>query len=185
MKGFCPNCNIALGDKENIVLTKESKIFKGHNVYCMCKQCGYVMVYNKDRDLVFSLDRFSEDKEVVTEISELLNEATNAEVELVSKTEEKAEEKEEEIQLITEDEKAEQLGCGGCTGNCATCSGCSDQQALESIEKGDLLIINKKTGLISIAKPNMLDDLNIDDYEFYELSPVFVEKVVSYKITHL
>lgn len=185
MKGFCPNCNIALGDKDNIILTKESKIFKGHNVYCMCKQCGYVMVYNKDRDLVFSLDRFSEDKEVVTEISELLNEATNAEVELVSKAEEKAEEKEDEIQLITEDEKAEQLGCGGCTGNCATCSGCSDQQALESIEKGDLLIINKKTGLISIAKPNMLDDLDIDDYEFYELSPVFVEKVVSYKITHL
>jgi hypothetical protein len=97
----------------------------------------------------------------------------------------KGREKEEEIQLITEDEKAEQLGCGGCTGNCATCSGCSDQQALESIEKGDLLIINKKTGLISIAKPNMLDDLDIDDYEFYELSPVFVEKVVSYKITHL
>ena len=95
MKGFCPNCNIALGDKENIILTKESKIFKGHNVYCMCKQCGYVMVYNKDRDLVFSLDRFSEDKEVVTEISELLNEATNAEVELVSKTEEKVEEEEE------------------------------------------------------------------------------------------
>ena len=104
---------------------------------------------------------------------------------LVHIEEEKAEEKEDEIQLITEDEKAEQLGCGGCTGNCATCSGCSDQQALESIEKGDLLIINKKTGLISIAKPNMLDDLDIDDYEFYELSPVFVEKVVSYKITHL
>ena len=99
MKGFCPNCNIALGDKENIILTKESKIFKGHNVYCMCKQCGYVMVYNKDRDLVFSLDRFSDDKEVVTEISELLNEATNAEVELVSKTEEKTEEEKLKEQL--------------------------------------------------------------------------------------
>ena len=24
MKGFCPNCNIALGDKENIILTKEN-----------------------------------------------------------------------------------------------------------------------------------------------------------------
>jgi RNase P subunit RPR2 len=49
MQGFCPNCNTGLTEN-NIVSTKESAIFKGHNVYCMCKHCGYVMIYNKERD---------------------------------------------------------------------------------------------------------------------------------------
>lgn len=165
MQGFCPNCNTGLTEN-NIVSTKESAIFKGHNVYCMCKHCGYVMIYNKERDLIFSLDKFKDDEDIIKEIYDLLNEATDNGIESVSKAE-----VEEEIHH-------------SCEGNCSSCSGCKSQIE-ESIEEGDLLAVNIKTGEMSIVHQQHLDLINVDDYNFFELNKVIVERVVSYKIQRI
>ena len=162
MQGFCPNCNTELTEN-NVVSTKESAIFKGHNVYCMCKHCGYVMVYNKDRDLIFSLDKFKDDEDIIKEIYDLLNEATDNNIESVSK--------EEEVEH-------------SCEGNCSSCSGCQSQ-IKESIEEGDLLAVNIKTGEMSIIHQQHLELINVDDYNFFELNKVIVERVVSYKIQRI
>ena len=72
VKGNCPTCCCNLNDTNNVVVTEESKIFKGHNVYVMCKHCGLVMVYNTTRELLYDLDKFKEDEDVLVEIKELL-----------------------------------------------------------------------------------------------------------------
>ena len=72
VKGNCPTCCCDLNDSNNVVVTEESKIFKGHNVYVMCKHCGLVMVYNTTRELLYDLDKFKEDEDVLVEIKELL-----------------------------------------------------------------------------------------------------------------
>jgi hypothetical protein len=167
MQGFCPNCNTGLTEN-NIVSTKESAIFKGHNVYCMCKHCGYVMIYNKERDLIFSLDKFKDDEDIIKEIYDLLNEATDNGIESVSKAEAEVE---EEIHH-------------SCEGNCSSCSECKSQIE-ESIEEGDLLAVNIKTGVMSIVHQQHLDLINVDDYDFFELNKVIVERVVSYKIQRI
>ena len=160
MQGFCPNCNIDLSVDNNTVKTKESKIFKGHNVYCMCKNCGYVMVYNQDRNLIFSLDRFKDDPEILEEIHQLLSEAGNAEIEVVSKDEPE------------------------CNNDCSSCTGCSPENT-EVVKQGDLLIVEKETGAMSIIHQDSLERIDIDKYEFFELNPVIVERIVSYKICHV
>jgi hypothetical protein len=165
MQGFCPNCNSGLTEN-SVVQTKESAIFKGHNIYCMCKHCGYVMVYNKDRDLIFSLDKFKDDEDIIKEIYDLLNEATDNSIESVSKT--------EEIEEVHH----------SCEGSCSSCTGC-ESQVEESIEEGDLLAVNIKTGEMSIVHQQHLDLINVDDYSFYELNEVIVERVVSYKIQRI
>lgn len=164
MKGNCPNCNTDLSIDSNVIITKESQIFKGRNVYCMCKECGYVMVYNPDRDLIFSLDRFKDDMEIIEEIHNLLNEANGGNLEVVTKHEEKSE-PEENV----------------CKGDCSSCSECKPQDT-EVIMEGDLLIVEKETGMMSIIHQDSLDKINIEDYEFYQLNPVIVERIVSYKI---
>ena len=163
MQGFCPNCNTGLTEN-NVVSTKESSIFKGHNVYCMCKHCGYVMIYNKDRDLIFSLDKFKDDEDIIKEIYDLLNEATDNSIESVSKAEEEVNH--------------------SCEGNCSSCSGCKSQIE-ESIEEGDLLAVNIKTGEMSIVHQQHLDLIDVNDYNFFELNEVIVERVVSYKIQRI
>lgn len=175
MQGFCPNCNANLNEKENYILTKESAIFKGHNVYCMCKNCGYVMVYNKDRDLIFSLDRFKDDEDIIKEIQMLLTAVSDSEIEIVTK--------EEVVKELREKEEVEPV----CTGNCASCSGCSSKQTIteDNIKEGDLLAVNMKTGAMSIVHQDQLDLINIDDYEFFELTKVIVERIVSYKIQRI
>jgi hypothetical protein len=165
MQGFCPNCNSGLTEN-SVVQTKESAIFKGHNIYCMCKHCGYVMVYNKDRDLIFSLDKFKDDEDIIKEIYDLLNEATDNSIESVSKTEEI-----EEVHHSRE-------------GSCSSCTGC-ESQVEESIEEGDLLAVNIKTGEMSIVHQQHLELINVDDYNFFELNKVIVERVVSYKIQRI
>ena len=72
VKGFCPTCQNDLSVEGNVIVTNESEILKGHNVNVMCKECGLVMVYNKKRGSLFSLDRFKDDDEVVKEIQHLL-----------------------------------------------------------------------------------------------------------------
>ena len=42
-----------------------------------------------------------------------------------------------------------------------------------------------KTGEMSIVHQQHLDLINVDDYNFYELNKVIVERVVSYKIQRI
>ena len=165
MQGFCPNCNTSLTEN-SVIQTKESAIFKGHNIYCMCKHCGYVMVYNKDRDLIFSLDKFKDDEDIIKEIYDLLNEATDNNIESVSKA--------EEIEEVHH----------SCEGSCSSCAGCKSQVE-GSIKEGDLLAVNVKTGEMSIIHQQHLELINVDDYNFFELNKVIVERVVSYKIQRI
>ena len=177
MQGFCPNCNSNINDSSNIILTEESKIFKGHNVYCMCKHCGYVMVYNIDRDLIFSLDRFKDDEDIIKEIHELLSKASDVELEIVAKGIEEAKD-------VEDIEEAEPRPVeAGCQGNCSSCSGC---QSNKELENGNLIAINLKTGEMSIIRNQAhLDLIDVNDYKFFELSEVIVERVVSYKIQRM
>lgn len=177
MQGFCPNCTADLNEKSNVLFTKESSIFKGHNVYCMCKQCGYVMVYNLDRQLMFSLDRFKDDQDILDEIQMLLSEATNEEIELSSLK-------------IEEDIQEEHV----CSGECHKCNGCYNEQEevqtppkeyVESFTVGDLLMINKATKMASFINQDDLDKINIDEWDFFEVNPVLIEKVVSFKIQRI
>lgn len=187
MQGFCPNCTADLNEKNNVLFTKESSIFKGHNVYCMCKQCGYVMVYNLDRQLIFSLDRFKDDQDILNEIQMLLSEATNEEVEVSS--------------LKIEEDVQEDV----CSGECHKCNGCYNEQeiqmllseaaneevqtppeeCIESFTVGDLLMINKTTKMASFISQDNLDKINIDEWDFFEVNPVLIEKVISFKIQRI
>ena len=174
MQGFCPNCNNNIKDASNVILTEESKIFKGHNVYCMCKHCGYVMVYNLDRDLIFSLDRFKDDEDIIKEIHELLSKASDVELEVVAKDIEETKDIEEVEERPVE---------SGCQGNCSTCSGCHSHDDLQA---GNLIAMNLKSGDISIIRnQEQLNSINVDDYKFFELNEVIVERVVSYKIQRM
>ncbi len=173
VKGYCPTCQNDLSKSENVMVTKESEIFKGHNVYVMCKGCGLVMVYNEKRDSLFSLDRFKDDEEVVEEIQRLLEEqAVNCEV-------------------------PEETGC---CGNCASCTQMCDNKTLEEHYKinetvedkepvdldGVLYMVHKRTDerrFISSEDLHLVD--NIDDWLFYEFQQVMIEPVVSYKIHRL
>lgn len=180
MQEFCPNCNANLNEQGNAILTKESAIFKGHNVYCMCTQCGYTMVYNLDRKLIFSLDRFKDDEDIIEEIQRLLSEATNQTVELSHEAPPKEDVHE-------------------CDGMCHRCNGCYDEQVkqevkeeqqprnqvMECLSAGDLLIINKETKLASFIAQENLDKINIDDFDFFEITPVSVQRVVTYKVERL
>ena len=177
MQGFCPNCNNNIKDASNIILTEESKIFKGHNVYCMCKHCGYVMVYNLDRDLVFSLDRFKDDEDIIKEIHELLSKASDIELEVVAKDIEKTKEVEE-----IEEVEARPVE-SGCQGNCSSCSKCHSN---DNLEAGNLIAINQINGEISVIRDQkQLDAIEVNDYRFFELSEVIVERTISYKIQRI
>ena len=166
VKGMCPTCCVDLNDPNNVIVTSESKIFKGHNVYVMCKHCGLVMVYNKTRELSYDLDKYKDDEEVLLEIKELL-ESQNA------------------IESIT------------CSGNCSSCTQecvnntleeCHDIDETvpekEPVDLNDVLyMVHKRTDerkFISTQDLNLIK--NIDEWTFYEFSPVIIEPVVSYKI---
>ena len=166
VKGMCPTCCVDLNDPNNAIVTSESKIFKGHNVYVMCKHCGLVMVYNKTRELLYDLDKYKDDEEVLLEIKELL-ESQNA------------------IEVIT------------CCGDCSSCTQeCTNNTLEECYEVNDtvkekepvdlnnvLYMVHKKTDerrFISTQDLNLIK--NIDEWMFYEFSPVIIEPVVSYKI---
>ena len=68
--GFCPSCANQLTDG-SVLKTGQSKIFKGNNVYLMCKNCQRVMMYNVNRDLIFDLDEYKEDVEILQEIMDI------------------------------------------------------------------------------------------------------------------
>lgn len=170
VKGFCPTCQNDLSVEGNVIVTNESEIFKGHNVYVMCKECGLVMVYNKKRGSLFSLDRFKDDDEVVKEIQHLLEEQTT-----------------EEIEVQTIDEESNCCGdCTNCTKSCESCQTIVDEsvESKGTVDLNNVLyMVHKRTDerrFIDSQDLNLIK--NIDEWSFYEFRPVLIEPVVSYKI---
>ena len=166
VKGMCPTCCVNLNDPDNVIVTSESKIFKGHNVYVMCKHCGLVMVYNKTRELLYDLDKYKDDEEVLLEIKELL-ESQNA------------------IEVTTCNGN-----CESCMGNCEnkTIEECYEidgkVEEKEPVDLNNVLyMVHKKTDERKFIDSQDLGLIkNIEDWYFYEFQPVLIEPVVSYKI---
>ena len=191
--GFCPNCMNKLTEGSALV-TKPSNIFKGDNVYILCKNCQQVLLYNKARDIIFDLDDYKEDKEIIAEINTLLSEIDN------------------------HYEVSEQK----CSGNCSTCCGCAlesepepsykrssrtkpapkCEEVYEEIEEpvleeqsnvkeviastlnSGLLAVNVKDPTVKLILVNTsdLDDLNLDEWVFFEMNPVEVKVKKVYDI---
>ena len=166
VKGNCPTCCCDLNDANNVVVTEESKIFKGHNVYVMCKHCGLVMVYNTTRELLYDLDKFKEDEDVLVEIKELL-------------------EKQCAISEITCNGD-----CESCMRNCENKTIEEHYEIDEKVKEKEpvdlnnvLYMVHKRTDerrFIDSQDLNLIK--NIDEWSFYEFRPVLIEPVVSYKI---
>lgn len=192
--GYCPSCYNQLTE-ESAMVTKPSEVFKGNNVYIICKHCQRVVLYNNDRNMMFDLDDYQDDEKVLKEISKLL----------------------EDLDPNLEVAKEET----NCTGDCAACAGCEDQYhryfsrkqersasdsepELESepVKVSDeyilsdediqmalsnaLLAINKQD--VSIKKIFLVDDLNnidVDKWIFFDLQPVRLKQVVSYEIERI
>ena len=163
VKGNCPTCCAELNDA---VVTEESKIFKGHNVYVMCKHCGLVMVYNTTRELLYDLDKYKEDEDVLLEIKDLL-------------------EKQCVIDKVSCDGD-----CSSCTKECMnnTIEECYEvDEKVKDKEPVDLnnvlYMVHKRTDerrFIDSQDLNLIK--NIDEWLFYEFRPVLIEPVVTYKI---
>jgi RNase P subunit RPR2 len=196
VKGVCPTCQKELGD--NVFVTRESEIFKGHNVYVMCKGCGLIMMYNEAREALFSLDRFKEDEDVINEIKTYLSELLETKEQELEKVEEPKPEPERKVLLrAKEPEPVEEHNCDG---NCASCTiDCEAKEITEFYEipeeieekepvnlEGVLYMVHRKTDerrFISADDLHLIKDL--DEWMFYEFQPVLIEPVVSYKIHRL
>jgi predicted nucleic-acid-binding Zn-ribbon protein len=180
---ICPKCSNDLNNLNNILLTKESKVFKGHNVYMMCKKCGYVMIYNKDRDLIFSIDKYENDPEVLEEIEQLINEVDSH---------------------YTLGEVVET----SCNGMCESCQGCQEikeETIVEEVKemnldsdgdageqepaftpemvKDSFLVIQNSTGNAQIVKLEELQFVpDLQNCSVFALEEVMLEPVVTFKI---
>lgn len=198
VKGVCPNCQKELNG--NTFVTRESEIFKGHNVYIMCKDCGLIMMYNEAREALFSLDRFKEDEDVINEIKAYLSELVESKEEELEKIEEEPKPEPERRVLLRAKEKEDVQEEQCCNGNCENCQiECAAKEIEEFYEieedaeekepvnlEGVLYMVHKKTDerrFISANDLHLIKDL--DEWAFYEFQPVLVEPVVSYKIHRL
>lgn len=183
--GICPNCVNSLTD-ETALITQPSSIFKGNNVYLMCKKCQQVLLYNMSRDMIFDLDDYKDNQEVIAEINKLLSEIDN------------------------HYEVAEQQ----CTGNCSSCPGCAlepaepsyqrksrapqveepaEQKQMSKSETKDMIMATLTNGIlaVNIKDPTVklilvdtsdLDDLNIDEWAFFEMQPIEIQVRKTYDI---
>lgn len=192
--GYCPSCVNQLND-ESVIMTKQSEVFKGSNVYMICKHCQRVVLYNKDRDIIFDLDEYQDDQEVLKELARLL------------------EDLDPNLEIASQEENTCSQDCA----TCAACSGCNDEQyqgyfsrkqeksvpeepveefkeEIIEIQEEDvqvalsnaLLAVNKQD--VSIKKIFVADDLNdinIDEWVFFDLQPVKIKQVISYEIERL
>lgn len=196
VKGVCPNCQKELNG--NTFVTRESEIFKGHNVYVMCKDCGLIMMYNEAREALFSLDRFKEDEDVINEIKAYLSELVESKEEELEKIEEEPEPERKVLLRAKEKEVVQEEQ--HCNGNCENCKiECVAKEIEEFYEieedaeekepvnlEGVLYMVHKKTDerrFISANDLHLIKDL--DEWAFYEFQPVLVEPVISYKIHRL
>ena len=178
--GICPNCVNKLTE-DSALVTDPSSIFKGNNVYILCKNCQQVLLYNKDRNLIFDLDDFKDNEDVIEEINDLLSKvSSNYEV-------------------------------PACSGNCEQCTGCHDEQEytrssrkkaapapiveekepeqeeisemINATLNYEFLAVNKfdPTKKIIILEEN-LNSIKIDEWVFFELTPVTIKAVTTYEI---
>lgn len=185
--GLCPNCFNKLTES-SAIKTGLSEIFKGNNSYLLCKNCQQVLLYNMNRDMIFDLDDYKEDKEVIAEINKLLSEIDN------------------------HYEVAKQE----CSGNCDTCCSCISEpepsykrssrakpvpkceeieeliqeeqpdvkEVITSTLNSGLLAVNVKDPTVKLILVNTsdLDDLNLNEWVFFEMTPVEVKVKKIYDI---
>lgn len=185
--GLCPNCFNKLTES-SAIKTGLSEIFKGNNSYLLCKNCQQVLLYNMNRDMIFDLDDYKEDKEVITEINKLLSEIDN------------------------HYEVAKQE----CSGDCDTCCSCMSEpepsykrssrakpvpkceeieeliqeeqpdvkEVITSTLNSGLLAVNVKDPTVKLILVNTsdLDDLNLNEWVFFEMTPVEVKVKKIYDI---
>ncbi len=183
--GICPNCINDLNEDSSL-MTKPSNIFKGNNVYLLCKKCQQVLLYNKDRDLIFDLDEYQNDEEVIAEINKLLAEIDN------------------HYMVDMSNEPAP------CNGNCKECLGCDTQyqrtsnkerrqqqeqkvepeplqeenkELVDTIMANCFLAINKfDSSKKKILAENELNTIKVDEWIFFELVPVTINAITTYEI---
>ena len=163
--GICPNCFNKLTE-ESAIQTGLSEIFKGNNSYLLCKNCQQVLLYNMNRDMIFDLDDYKEDEDVIAEINKLLSE------------------------IDSHYEVADQ-----CSGDCSACQRKNRKQApvppvepikepedniehvIKSALSNGILAVNKKdpTTKLILADKCDLDDINIDEWVFFEMNPIEIQ----------
>ena len=180
--GMCPNCINKLTE-DSALITGPSSIFKGNNVYMLCKNCQQVLLYNKDRDMIFDLDEYKEDEEIIEEINELL-EKINSNYEVAPQS-------------------------GNCTGNCSQCAGCHDEQEYrrssrirtpepmaeeptERVQEPELINQVFDYGFLAVNKADPskkqlileeeLNSIKVDEWVFFELVPVKIKAITTYEI---
>jgi predicted aldo/keto reductase-like oxidoreductase len=180
--GLCPDCMNKLNES-SALMTRPSSIFKGNNVYLVCKQCNQVLLYNKDRDLIFDLKEYKDDQEILEEINQLLSEV----------------------------DKHYEVVPSSCSGNCSNCQGCSeevqyqrhtasknkkeklvqsepeqkhyDEEVIQAALAHAYLAVNKNDpSQKRILEEENIGSVNIDEWIFYELVPVVVKAVTTYEI---
>ena len=173
--GMCPNCFNKLTEG-TAIQTGLSEIFKGNNSYLLCKNCQQVLLYNSHRDMIFDLDDYKEDEYVIAEINKLLSE------------------------IDSHYEVAEQQ----CSGDCAACQGCAvepepdfqrknrrqapiapveeqsnevPEEIIKSALSNGILAVNRKdpTTKLILADKCDLDDINIDEWVFFEMNPIEIQ----------
>lgn len=178
--GICPNCINKLTE-DSALITGPSSIFKGNNIYMLCKNCQQVLLYNKDRDMIFDLDDFKDDENVIEEINMLL----------------------EKIDSHYE--------VPACSGDCKQCAGCHDDQEytrssrkktekaapvpqIEEEPEEMLEMINATLdyGFLAVNRIDpskkliiLEEDLNtikVDEWIFFELTPVTIKAITTYEI---
>ena len=186
--GICPNCINKLTE-DSALITSPSTIFKGNNVYMLCKNCQQVLLYNKDRDMIFDLDEFKDDENVIEEINMLL----------------------EKIDSHYE--------VPACSGDCKQCTSCHDEQeyarssrrkpaslkdkvapapTIEDVieeepkEISEMINATLDYGFLAVNKIDpskkliiLEEDLNsikVDEWVFFELTPVTIKAITTYEI---
>ena len=179
--GICPNCVNTLTE-DSALVTAKSKIFKGNSHYLMCKNCQQVVLYSPDRDMIFDLADMKDDEEILEEINALLSEVDR------------------HYEVPT------------CEHDCSACAGCdtqyrrtsnkerrtvqepkvepqpiqeeeSDQEVVDAVLSNCFLAIHKE----DIAQKRIIteDDfasMNIDEWMFFELTPVIINAVTTYEV---
>jgi hypothetical protein len=193
----CEKCGARLDN--NCAVTPISKIFKGTNRYMICETCGYVSLYNESLDLVFNIDKYNNDTEIMNEISEYLDmiDMKIVEPELATENNEITEE-DDDILLSTEESREalnkllEEIS-HSCSGDCSSCTNCSgncdcheNKEATDYVDfnaDNFILAFNPETKDIGLLQTDSLAELgDISKYRFYSLSEVEVRPVVTYEI---
>ena len=178
--GFCPDCTNKL-TTDSALVTKSSSIFKGNNFYVMCKNCNQVLLYNADRDMLFDLNEYKDEQDVLDEINQLLSEVDNH-YEVASP----------------------------CQQDCSKCEGCDSQFKRERAKKApkaeepeeevhmqemiseEMIKQTLENHFLAINKidPNQKKILteqefsliDVNNWTFFELMPVEIKPVITYKV---